>query len=249
MESHEPVIHRTKFRFFAELNDFLSREFRNTKFTYQFRGRPSIKDTIQAIGVPHPEIDVILVNGHSVDFDFILKGGEDVTVYPEYDNSQKPGIIHLRPKLPSEKKFIIDVNLGKLVPKLRLLGFDTLFEDDDHEIVEISNRENRIILTRDIGILKYNAVKFGYWVRNTRPFAQVAEVVQKFHLSTAINPFTRCTICNGILVPADKDQIADKIPPQTYQLYDAFTQCRQCGKIFWQGSHVEKIKEWIKELK
>ncbi len=250
MNSHEPLIHRAKFRFFAELNDFLPKESRDRAFDYHFQGRPSIKDTIQAIGVPHAEVDVILVDNRSVEFNFLLTGGESVRVYSEYDKSQKTGILHLRPELPKEKKFIVDVNLGKLAQKLRLLGFDTLFENnyDDHEIVKITRWNNRIILTRDIGILKYNAVKYGYWVRNTQPSEQVAEVVRKFNLTPAINPFSRCTICNGILVPVDKNQIADKITPQTYQQYDEYTQCRNCGKIFWKGSHVKKIEAWIKQL-
>jgi predicted nuclease of predicted toxin-antitoxin system len=168
-ELHAPVVHKSLFRFYEELNDFLAVRLRKRAFTYnKFIGTPSIKDTIEAIGVPHTEVDLILVDGESVDFGYKMKGDEHVSVYPVIESLDITPIIHLRSKPLRKTKFIVDVNLGKLAMKLRLLGFDTLFRNDfkDEEIIKISLSENRIILTRDKGILKNNAVTHGFWIRN-----------------------------------------------------------------------------------
>ncbi|MBN2281366.1 MAG: Mut7-C ubiquitin/RNAse domain-containing protein [Candidatus Marinimicrobia bacterium] len=247
MDNHLPIIKTCIFQFFDELKDFLPAQHRTPKLEYSFTQKPSIKDAIQAIGVPHVDVDVILVQGKSVDFDFLLSGGEDIEVYPKSSGISGK---HLGPDYPEFPKFIVDVNLGKLVPKLRLLGFDTLYKNDynDHQIVEISNHENRVILTRDIGILKYNAANFGYWVRNTKPYFQAEEVIRKFNLKSKIKPFTRCSVCNGILVLVEKESIAQSLPQQTREQYKEFTQCESCKKIYWKGSHVKKILFWIESL-
>jgi len=247
MTTHKPIKHSAQFRFFNELNDFLPQKFKNTEFKYQFINKPSIKDTIQAIGIPHIEVDLIIVNGKSIDFEYLMIGGEKIQIYPK--NTKLKGI-HLQPKYPTSNKFIVDVNLGKLVPKLRLLGFDTLYQNDykDHKIVEVSNKENRIILTGDIGILKYNAVKFGYWVRNTKPHLQVEEVIRRFNLKLLIKAFTRCSSCNGNLMVVPKGSIVHILPQKTQEQFSDFTQCESCQKVYWQGSHVDKILKWIANL-
>ncbi|NPE27352.1 twitching motility protein PilT [Methanococcoides sp. SA1] len=247
MTTHKPIKHSAQFRFYNELNDFLPQKFKDVEFIYQFINKPSIKDTIQAIGIPHVEVDLIIVNRKSIDFEYLMFGGEEIQIYPK--NTKLKGI-HLQPIYPTSKKFIIDVNLGKLVPKLRLLGFDTLYQNDyeDHEIVEVSNQENRIILTRDIGILKYNAVKFGYWVRNTKPHLQVEEVIRKFSLKQQIKAFTRCSSCNGNLMSVPKESINHLLAQKIQEQFRDFTQCESCQKVYWQGSHVDKILKWIANL-
>ena len=247
---HYPIQKTSIFQFFKELNDFLPKDNQNKKFEYTFINKPSIKDTIQAIGVPHVEVDIILVNGKSVDLDYLVGGGEDIQVFPGTNQFQEKNVINHLPEYPEKPKFIVDVNLGKVVPKLRLLGFDTSFRNDyeDHQIVEISNIENRIILTRNIGILKYNAVKFGYWVRNIKPHLQVEEVIRKFNLKGKIKPLTRCSSCNDLLIPVEKESIHNLVPKKTNEQFNDFTQCENCRKVYWQGSHVDKILKWIDNL-
>ncbi len=243
MKSHSPINRQATFQFYDELNDFLPKANQNRRFDYTFAGQPAVKDIIEAIGVPHIEVDAIFINDKFVLFDRQINGGDTVKVYPRNSRFSQ----HLVPPFPNENRFVVDVNLGKLAPKLRLLGFDTYYRNnlDDREIVSISARENRIVLTRDVGILKYKHLSFGYWVREIQPHLQIKEVVKKFTLYQHINPFTICSQCNGKLKSVKKELIIDKVPRKTAENFEKFMQCDNCGKIYWQGSHVKEIKRWI----
>lgn len=194
-KQHTPTTRSAFFRFYEELNDFLAEEQRKKTFPYEFTGKPSIKDTIEAIGVPHTEIDLILVDGESVGFNYQMRGGERVSVYPVFESLDITPLVHLRSKPLRKTRFVVDVHLGKLAHKLRLLGFDTLFRNDfnNSEIVELSLQEKRIILTRDKRILKQSAVSHGYWIRNNEPKDQLREVVTRLQLEDNFKPFTRCS--------------------------------------------------------
>lgn len=248
---HASVQHTATFRFYEELNDFLPEAWYKKPFPYIFTGHPAVKDTIEAIGVPHTAIDLILVNAESVAFDHQLHGGEYISVYPVFESLDITPLIHLRPKPLRITKFVADVQLGKLARKLRLLGFDTLFKNNftDKEIIALSLREKRIILTRDRGILKHNAVTHGYWIRNNDPPLQLREVVSRFQLQNSMAPFTRCSACNELLRHIDKAQIQDRLPQKIAQFYNSFMECSGCGKIYWQGSHYERICKMIESLK
>lgn len=248
--NHDPVRRTSFFRFYEELNDFLPKKMRKKRFAYSFTGTPSVKNTIEAIGVPHVEVDLILVNGNSVDFDFLITGGEQVSVYPVFESLDISSVVRLRPKPLRETRFVVDVNLGKLAQKLRLLGFDTLFRNDldDDEIVRISKREKRIVLTRDKGVLKHNDVSHGYWLRNSDPKKQLTEVIARLQLQNSIRAFTRCSNCNGGLRSITKEEIGDRLKSETLDCFEHFWECRGCGNIYWQGSHYDKIREWVKTI-
>ena len=209
-QQHAPVTQTAFFRFYEELNDFLPAEQCKIIFPYEFRGKPSIKNTIEAIGVPHSEIEVILVDGKSVGFDYLIRGGEMISVYPVFESFDVAPLILVRPEPLRKTKFILDVNLGKLARKLRLLGFDSLFSNNfsDKEIVKLSSQQQRIILTRDKGILKYSTVTHGYWVRNEKPAEQLRETVKRLQLENNFKPFTRCSNCNQRLLSVDKKRFA-----------------------------------------
>jgi hypothetical protein len=249
-KQHAAIIHTLWLHFYHELNDFLPEEQKNSVFPCHFVGAPSIKDAIEAIGVPHTEIDLIFVNGKSVNFDYRVYGGEQVCVYPQCELFVTASLVHLHPKPPLQIKFIVDANLGKLAIKLRLLGFDTLYKNDfaDREIVELSLREQRIILTRDKGVLKYRAARHGYWVRNDKPKKQLKEVVCRLQLHNHFNPFTRCSDCNAQLQPVDKASIKERLAAKTLQFVDEFMVCPSCNKVYWQGSHSERFRKYIDEL-
>ncbi|QTA78406.1 Ubiquitin and RNAse domains-containing [Desulfonema limicola] len=248
---HFPITRTAFFRFYEELNDFLQEEQRKTTFSYEFIGTPSVKDSIEAIGVPHTEIDVILINGESVDFDYRMQGGEYISVYPVFESFDIISLVHLRSKPLREIRFVVDVNLGKLARKLRLLGFDTMYNNNfkDEEIVKLSLKERRIILTRDKGIFKYRAVTHGYWIRNNDPKKQLTEVVKRMQLENSFEPFIRCSNCNELLNPIDKELIKDRLPKLTFLYVDDFMECKGCRKIYWKGSHYEQICKLIDELK
>jgi hypothetical protein len=209
-----------------------------------------VKDIIESLGVPHTEIDLILVNGSSVDFAYKLVNEDNVSVYPVFETIDISELQHLRPKPLRDPKFILDVHLGKLSRYLRLCGFDALYDKDynDKEIIDISTSDRRIILTRDKGLLKNKQVTHGYWIRSTRSDEQLFEVIKRFDLKNILKPFTRCLECNKILQDVNKEAIADSLMPKTRKYYSDFKKCPGCNRIFWEGSHYEKMKIIIENI-
>ena len=187
-KQRDSLIHTAFFRFYEELNDFLPEERYKHCFRYEFTGNPSIKDTVEAIGVPPSEIDLILVDGESVGFDYRMCGGERVSVYPVFESFDITSLVRLRSNPIRDIRFIADVTVGELVKMLRSLGFDTLFRNDftDKEIVDLSLKEKRVILTRDKSILESIRVTHGYWIRNDDPDKQLKEVVSRFQLENSV---------------------------------------------------------------
>jgi len=238
------VRHRAEFRFYEELNDFLPSTRRKCTFAHAFDGTPAVRDTIEALGVPHTEVDLILVDGKSVRFAHRLHGGERVAVYPVFERFDVRPLCHLRPGPLRRTRFVADVHLGTLARWLRLVGFDTVYKQacDDERLAGISAREHRILLTRDVGLLKRSAVTRGHWVRATDPLQQLEEVVRAFSLQRDLKPFTRCTVCNGVLHLVGRTTIADGVPPRVYARFRRFMQCAECSRIYWRGTHYERLK-------
>jgi len=234
-------------RFYEELNDFLPLEKHKITFHHPFSGNPTIKDLIESLRVPHTEIDLIIVNGNSVDFSYAVQDHDKISVYPTFESLDITPIIKLRPEPLRDPKFILDVHLGKLAKYLRLLGFNVLYDNhyDDKNIIEIAKSQHRIILTRDIGILKNKTVTHGYWVRNIDWKEQVAEILTRFELFSKIAPFTRCLECNGVLEPIEKSKIEDQLPPKTKKFYQRYAKCPECNRIYWEGTHYEKMKKFV----
>ncbi|MDH3304549.1 MAG: Mut7-C ubiquitin/RNAse domain-containing protein [Gammaproteobacteria bacterium] len=250
-DPHSRVSHVIEIRFYAELNDFLSPQRQQRAFNYAFHGTPSVKDTIEAIGVPHTEVDVILVDGCSVGFEHLLQGGERVAVYPVFERYDVSPLTRLRPAPLRITRFVADVHLGLLARHLRLLGFDTAWERDldDEAIVKIACDEQRIILTRDKGILKNGRVTHGYWLRNTDPIRQLEEVIRAIDLGRNIEPYTRCMECNGVLRQADRSAVAHSVPLQVFLVYRDFRQCRRCHRVYWRGSHLKRLDKIVERAR
>ena len=238
-------------RFYEELNDFLPERKRKQRFTHEFVNRPSVKDVIESLGVPHVEVDLVLVNGESVDFTYHPENGDHIAVYPVFESLNIQPIHRLRAKPLRQTKFVLDVHLGKLANYLRLCGFDTHYENDldDHEIVEISKIQKRIVLTRDVGLLKHNNLTHGLWIRSQESRKQLKQVISRLDLAGEVKPFRRCMHCNGILVQVDKEKILHRLKPKTREYFDEFFQCRDCEKIYWRGSHYEKMLDWLEEIR
>src|SRR5262245_49382964 len=228
------------FRFYAELNDFLTPEHRGRRFFHALREAAAVKDTIEALGVPHPEVELILVNGTPVPLSHLLRDGDDVAVYPAFAMLELEGLTRAAPPLPQPARFAIDAHLSKLAAWLRLAGFDATVDDDDAELAAMSARDERIVLTRDVALLKRGVVRHGYWVRSTDPAEQLAEVVQRFHLADRLQPFTRCTRCNTPLRAVDAESVADRLLPCTRAAFSDFRECPGCGRVYWRGSHYER---------
>jgi len=243
-DPHAAVEHSAEFRFYAELNDFLPAAQRGHAFTHTFTGTPSVKDTIEALGVPHTEVDMILVNGRSVGFGHRLEGGERVAVYPMFERLDISPATRLRPKPLRVPRFVLDVHLGTLARYLRLVGFDAVWRNDlsDEQIIESSVRERRVILTRDRGILRHKRVTHGYWLRSTDPLEQLDEVVRGLQLGDRLEPFTRCLECNGMIAPIAAEDAAPLVPRRVRAATDDFRRCRECGRVYWAGSHRPRLE-------
>ena len=238
------------FRFYEELNDFLPKKRKKVRFQVKYEQKQSIKDAIESLGIPHTEVDLILVNGQSVSFSYHILPDDQISVYPVFESLDISQITHLRNEPLRNPSFILDVHLGKLAKYLRMTGFDTLYENwfDDNEIVEISIRENRIILTRDVGLLKHKTVTHGYWIRSQKPVEQFKETARRFDLFSKFKPFRRCTVCNGFVKETSKQSVIHQLKPRTKIYFDEFFKCSSCGKVYWKGSHFARMQKLIFEL-
>ena len=229
------------FRFYAQLNDFLPTRYRGARFRHVLHAPASVKDVIEALGVPHPEVDVVLVNGEAVDFTHRLQGREAVAVYPAFRSIDVGGLRRTGSDPPSPARFVLDVHLRKLASLLRLAGVDSLLLTDDAEVANVSATDGRVALTRDIGLLKRSVVRHGYWVRHTDPERQFAEILERYDLAGRLAPFTRCMRCNTPLVPVDVDAVADRLLPDTRACFREFHRCPGCDRIYWRGSHYDRL--------
>ena len=236
-----------QFRFYEELNDFLPPGRRRADFAYSVAGTRSVKDAIEAIGVPHTEIDLILVDGKSVGFDRVLRGGERVAVYPVFERLDIAPLQHLRPRPLRDPRFVLDTHLGKLARHLRMAGFDCLYRNDyrDSELITTAVAEHRIILTRDKGLLKQRLVTRGYFVRHTESEEQLREVVRALQLDTALRPFTRCRECNAELREVPKAEVLERLPEKVRGAYERFQLCPGCGRIYWEGTHYARLRRLL----
>ena len=238
-------------RFYEELNDFLPAKKKKVRYEVNFFGTPSIKDIIESQGVPHTEIDLILVNGKSVRFNYRIKDEDDISVYPIFESIDISQLQHLRNKPLRNPKFVLDVHLRTQARYIRMCGFDAKYENDfsDQQLIDISVTERRAILTRDIGILKNGKVIRGYFVRNTKPVNQIFEIVNRFDLKNLIDEFTRCINCNNKLKHIPKEKLMMQLPPKVKTNYNDFLYCNKCRKIYWKGSHFIKMNYLVEEIK
>lgn len=231
------------FRFYHSLNDFLPPANQGNRISYYFNGSPAIKDAVEAIGIPHVELDVIVVNEKPVDFYYKLTNKDEVSIYPLEDTTFTTN--SLTPAFVYPLRFIADVHAGKLAKALRMRGFDTVYEQkyNDRQIAEVAETDNRIVLTRDKGLLKQNKVKWGHWLRSQNPDEQLQKVIKKFNLTNNICPFVRCIVCNGTISTVKKEEIIQLLTPKTIEYFDEFYQCTNCKRVYWKGSHYHNMCE------
>jgi uncharacterized protein with PIN domain len=225
------------FTFFGRLNDFLTRDRRNQVVAVNFRGRQSIKHLAESIGVPHPEIGQVQVNGQEQTLDAIAEDGDRVEIHPIPDG------------LPTEPRFLLDMHLGRLAAYMRMLGFDCLYQNnfDDEELAELAHKEGRILLSRDRRLLMRKVISLGYCLRSLEPVEQLQEVIERFDLAKRIVPFHRCLRCNHPLEPVDKEAVLDRLEPLTRLYFDEFQICPACKQIYWKGSHYERMTTLIEQ--
>ena len=237
-------------RLYAGLNAFVSRRRRQATLALSLDEHDSVKHVLESLGVPHTEVDLVLVNGASVDFAYRVHNGDRIAAYPRFEALDVASASRVRPAPLPEPRFVLDAHLGTLARSLRLLGFDTLYrnDDDDDTLARLAGDAGRILLTRDRGLLKRRVVVRGYHLWETDPARQVGEVLRRFDLSRAAAPLTRCPRCNGLLEVVDKAAVTERLPPHTRASYDTFRVCRDCGRVYWQGAHDRGFPQLIPRL-
>ena len=237
------------FRFYAELNEFLSPDKQQKPTMRHFDVLGSVKDLIESFGVPHTEVDLILINNQPVGFSHPVRDGDRVSVYPKFESLDISSVSKVRPSPLRALRFVLDVHLGRLASYLRMAGFDSFYRNDasDSELVTLVVRERRVLLTRDRYLLMRSDVDNGYWIRSIHPKEQLVEVVNRFRLADHVHPFTRCMKCNGVLEAVSRDAVLERLPPRVREKAE-FRQCSDCGAIYWEGTHhaqMKKTLEWL----
>jgi hypothetical protein len=238
---------RARVRFYAELNDFLPPGSRYETILWEFDTSMSVKHVIEGFGVPHTEVDLVLLNGQTVDFTARVADGDLVSVYPVFESIDIRAVTRVRAEPLRELRFLLDTHLGRLASYLRLLGIDALYGKGwpDQRLAAASRDEQRILLTRDRPLLMRSMVVRGYCLRSTRPREQVAEVLDRFDLHDSLAPFTRCLRCNALLVPVAKKEVLPRLLPLTRIYYDDFRRCAACEQVYWQGSHYRHMQQMV----
>lgn len=237
-----------RLKFHGDLNFFL-KPHSETLISRILKERTSVKDLIEACGVPHTEVDRVLANREPVNFSYVLNENSDVEVHSvNFTRSDCPGT-----QLQSRdiRKFAADGHLGKLARNLRLLGFDVFYANtaEDRQLLEIMQREERALITRDRRLLMHSVVRHGYCPRSGDGEEQTIEVLRRFDLESAIAPFTRCLECNARLETVEKKELIDRLEPLTKVYYEDFRHCPGCGKIFWGGSHFDKLRSRVERMR
>ena len=238
------------FRFYEELNDFLTPQRRYRAFEAPCARAATTKHMIEALGVPHTEVELILVNGESVGFERLIADGDRIAVYPKFETFDVTPLLRVRERPLREPRFVADAHLGGLARLLRMAGFDTLYDNnfDDDEVVAIAARDGRIVLTRDRELLKRREVTHGCFVHALKPEQQVREIFERLDLARSARPFRLCLECNVPLRLVDKALVCDRLPPSVRERQDRFTTCDVCGGVFWEGSHWQRMRALLDEL-
>lgn len=236
-----------RLKFHGDLPFFLGPKTRRETVERALREKTSVKDVIESCGVPHPEVDLILVDGQPVDFHHTLRTDADVDIYPVGPTRFPEN--HLQ--VSNSTKFVADGHLGKLARDLRLLGFDVAYDRDadDRQLLATMRERNRALLTRDRRLLMHAIVQHGYYLRSQNPINQTIEVLRRFALFSAIAPFTRCLRCNAPLQTVAKADVIQKLEPLTKIYYEQFRRCTGCDQIYWAGSHFSKLQKRLEEIR
>jgi uncharacterized protein len=234
---------RVTVRCYAELVDLAGA----TEVAVPVGAPRSVKDLVESIGIPHPEIAQLRVDGVAVDLGHRVVGGERVAVYPPFHALVDPGAPALAPPWPDPRRFVLDVHLGTLTRRLRLLGFDCWYRTNaaDRDLARVAVAEERILLTRDRGLLMRREVVHGYCPRSDDPDLQAGEVVDRFGLRSRAAPLTRCVGCNGRLRRVPLEEVAAQVPPRSRAAFDRFARCDDCHQVFWPGSHVDDLARFL----
>jgi uncharacterized protein len=228
------------FRFHGELENFLAREHRGAAISHEYARAASMKQAIESLGVPHTEVGRITVNGHTATIARTVRESDAVEIFPH-----EPGEAPFEAPLA----FVADAHMGGLARMLRMLGFDTAYDNgfDDPEIVALAADERRVVLTRDRELLKCREILRGCYVHALKPEAQLREVARRYAIAKHMQPFALCLHCNLPLALAAREAVEAQVPERIRQRYESFMHCPGCDRVYWEGSHWARMRELLAE--
>jgi hypothetical protein len=242
-----PMVTAT-FRFYGGLNDFLAPWCRQRAFAAPCARAATVKHMVEALGVPHTEVELVLANGEPAGLGRLIGDGDRIAAYPKFETLD---LGDLRPPAAAgAPRFVADAHLGGLARLLRMAGFDTLYDNgfDDAAIAAIAAREHRVVLTRDRELLKRREVARGCYVRALKAERQLREIFNRLELAGLARPFTLCLNCNLPLQPIDKARVLERLPPSVRERHQRFSTCPSCGGVFWEGSHWQRMRAVLAEI-
>ncbi|MFN3790596.1 Mut7-C RNAse domain-containing protein [Massilia sp.] len=236
------------FRFYGCLGDFLPRARRGREFRVPCARDATAKHMIEALGVPHTEVELLLVNGEPDGFGHLLREGDRVAAYPAFGQLDVGSLQRLRSRPEGRPRFVADAHLGALARLLRMAGYDALYDNhyQDEQIERIAHEEGRILLTRDRELLKRRSVELGCYLHALAPQAQLRELFARLRLEPGMRPFSLCLHCNLPLRPVAVEEVQDRLPPRVAELHQAFTTCAHCGRVYWRGSHHARMQALLR---
>ncbi len=237
-------------RLYAELRDPPSGGEEARERTLRLARGATVSECLDALALSRERVDLILVNGASAGFSKTLSEGDRLTLYPVFESFDISPIQRLRGRPLRRPRFVLDVHLGKLAHLLRMLGFDALYWNDagDERLLAASLNEGRILLSKDRALLSHPSLERGHRILSSDPAEQLRAAVDRFDLRRLCDPFTRCMLCNTPLREAPKWEVIHRLPPKVREAYDVFKECPACGRIYWNGSHVERMTAYIGRL-
>jgi len=235
----------------ADLQPLLTRPYRGSAtVVYPLDRRASIKDILESMGIPHTEVGAITGQGHHCSFSHVPVPGQRLRVQGLRPGAGVTRPSLLRPDHPGEIRFLVDINVGKLARLLRMAGLDTRYESemDDGELAVLAAAEQRILLSRNRELLKRKEVVHGHLVRAEQPIDQLREIFVLYGLADRVKPFSRCLLCNTLLVFVSKEAVLDRLEPLTRKYYHCFKRCPGCNRIYWQGSHHVRMVRLLQDI-
>jgi uncharacterized protein len=230
--------HGVRLRFDEDLRFFLApRHRRPDAVLLPSDGTSTAGHLVTSLGVPLTEVGALTAGGRDIPASYRPQDGDVIDV---------AAIARPQPMPPGQPlRFVLDVHLGTLARRLRLLGVDTAYANDaaDDELIEQANAEERVLLTQDRGLLRRKTLKSGGFVRGARPDDQLRDVLERF--APELTPWTRCVACNGLLQAVSKSDVADSLQPGTRRTYEEFARCPDCGQVYWRGAHDRRLQRIV----
>jgi len=237
-------------RCYAELSDNLPARQRCTESSFSLEGETTVAELIAALEISSSDVDLILLNGHSVSLDAQVHAGDRVALYPVFESFDISSTQLIRSRPLRVPRFLLDVHLGKLAALLRMVGVDAAYQNhaQDEDLIRQSLSENRVLLSRDRALVTDHRLVRAHAIRSGVPEEQLVDVVGRFQLQELLEPFSRCLKCNSLLIAVPREEVFDFLPPRVRESQTVFHRCPSCLRVYWPGTHQDRMSTFIRRI-